>query len=159
VTDHQYVATAYAGNGLTFGTIAGMMIRDAITGIDNPLARLFSPTRKASSIDTIKRYLTENVDYPAYLLGGWLGRGEDSDLSTVARGDGKVIRLDGKRVAVHRRDDGSLAKVSAVCTHMGCLVRWNAMERTWDCPCHGSRFNPDGLVIGGPAESPLEPID
>jgi Rieske Fe-S protein len=77
----------------------------------------------------------------------------------VARGDGKVLVIDGERVACHRTDDGRVLMVKATCTHMGCLVRWNRAERTWDCPCHGSRFTPEGLVLGGPAESPLEPVE
>jgi Rieske Fe-S protein len=80
-------------------------------------------------------------------------------VENVPRGGGKVLTLDGKRVACHRTSDGKVIKVSAVCTHLGCLVRWNEAEATWDCPCHGSRFTPEGLVIGGPAESPLERLD
>lgn len=159
VTDHQYVATGYAGNGMTFGTLAGMLIRDAIAGVDNPLFEVLDPNRKASSFDAVKRLITENVDYPAYLIGDRLRGADGSGVENVPRGGGKVLAIDNRRVAVHRRDDGSVVKVSAVCTHMGCLVRWNNAERTWDCPCHGSRFTPDGLVLGGPAESPLDSVD
>lgn len=159
VTDHQYIATGYAGNGMTFGTLAGMLIRDAITGVENPLHEVLDPTRKPSSFSAVKRLIAENVDYPAYLIGDRLRGADGSGVENVPRGGGKVLNLDDRRVAVHRRDDGSVVKVSAVCTHMGCLVRWNNAERTWDCPCHGSRFTPEGLVVGGPAESPLERID
>lgn len=159
VVDHQFIATAYAGNGLTFGTLAGMLIRDAIVGTPNPLLEILDPHRKAKSFDAVKRYLKENIDYPKYLLGDILRPTDGLGIENVPRGSGKVIKLDGQRVAVHRRDDGSVVKVSAVCTHMGCLVRWNTAERTWDCPCHGSRFTPDGLVLGGPAEAPLDKID
>jgi glycine/D-amino acid oxidase-like deaminating enzyme/nitrite reductase/ring-hydroxylating ferredoxin subunit len=158
VTDHQYVATAYAGNGMTFGTLAGMLIRDAITGADNLLLEILDPHRKAASFDAVKRLIEENVDYPLYLIGDRL-RGDASGVENVPRGAGKVIKEKGHRVAVHRRDDGSVVKVSAVCTHMGCLVRWNNAERTWDCPCHGSRFTPEGLVLAGPAEAPLSKVE
>jgi glycine/D-amino acid oxidase-like deaminating enzyme/nitrite reductase/ring-hydroxylating ferredoxin subunit len=158
VADHQYVATGYAGNGLTFGTLAGMMLHDAVTGQPNPWKDLFDPNRKPSSFDAILRFASENVDYPFYLVADRLRNTDKSGVENVARGEGKVLTLDGKRVAVHRTDSGDVIKVSAVCTHMGCLVRWNGAERTWDCPCHGSRFTPDGLVIGGPAEAPLEKI-
>src|SRR5207237_4394210 len=97
--------------------------------------------------------------YPRYYIGDRFGGHDGSGVENVPRGGGKVIRLDGRRVAVHRTDTGAVIKVSAVCPHMGCVVRWNGAERTWDCPCHGSRFTPDGLVIGGPAEDPLEKID
>jgi Rieske Fe-S protein len=70
-----------------------------------------------------------------------------------------VLTIEGKPVACSRKDDGTLVKVSAICTHMGCIVRWNTSERTWDCPCHGSRFTDEGLVLGGPAEAALEKMD
>jgi glycine/D-amino acid oxidase-like deaminating enzyme/nitrite reductase/ring-hydroxylating ferredoxin subunit len=159
VAPHQYIGTAYAGNGMTFGTLAGMLIRDAITGVQNPVLQILDPHRKASSFGAVKRVITENVDYPKYLISDYLGRHDASGVENVPRGGGKVVKVDGQRVAVHRRDDGSVVKVSAVCTHMGCLVRWNNAERTWDCPCHGSRFTPEGLVLGGPAEAPLEKVE
>jgi glycine/D-amino acid oxidase-like deaminating enzyme/nitrite reductase/ring-hydroxylating ferredoxin subunit len=159
VADHQYVATGYAGNGLTFGTLAGMMMRDAILGASNPWAALFDPRRKASSFAALSTVVAENVDYPLHMIADRLRQSDASGVENVPRGKGKVITRQGQRVAVHRRDDGEVVMVSAVCTHMGCLVRWNDAERTWDCPCHGSRFTPEGLVLGGPAEAPLEPID
>lgn len=158
-TDHQYIATGYSGNGLTFGTLAGIMLRDAITGNANPWRELFDPHRKASSLDALATLVTENVDYPYYFIADRLRRHAKDGVESVAPGKGKVLTLDGKRVACSRSSEGELTKVSAVCTHMGCLVRWNDAESTWDCPCHGSRFTPEGLVIGGPAEAPLEPID
>ncbi|MES2178312.1 MAG: FAD-dependent oxidoreductase [Gemmatimonadota bacterium] len=157
--EHQYVATGYSGNGLTFGTLAGIMIRDAITGVEHPLAKLFDPNRKASSLDALATFAAENVDLPLHFVADRLRGVADDDVECVARGEGKVLTIDGKRVACHRTSTGRLYKVSAVCTHLGCLVRWNNAESTWDCPCHGSRFTPEGLVLGGPAEAPLSPIE
>jgi Rieske Fe-S protein len=159
VADHQHIATGYAGNGLTFGTVAGMMMHDAVLGRPNPWASLYDPHRKAASTGAISRLVSENVDYPFHFVADRLRTGGESELAAIPPGGGKVLTLDGQRVAVHRRENGETVKVSAVCTHMGCLVRWNNAERTWDCPCHGSRFTPEGLVIGGPAEAPLDPID
>ena len=159
VAEHQYVATGYAGNGLTFGTLAGMMMHDAVMNVTNPWKALLDPHRKPSSLDALTRLVTENVDYPLYLIADRLRSHDKSGVENVPRGQGKVVTLGGQRVAVHRKDNGEVIKVSAVCTHMGCLVRWNGAERTWDCPCHGSRFSPEGLVIGGPAEAPLDPVD
>ena len=160
VAPHQYVATGYAGNGLTFGTIAGAMMHDAVLGHENPWKELFDPHRKATSLGAVKRLVAENLDYPRYYIFDRLRQRKDkSGVQNVPRGSGKVITLDGQRVAVHRRENGDVVKVSAVCTHMGCLVRWNDAEHTWDCPCHGSRFTPEGLVVGGPAEAPLEKIE
>ena len=100
-------------------------------------------------------YLLENKDYPYYLAKGALSVADTRDLDDVPRGGGRIVRLDGRKAAVHRRDDGSLSICSAVCPHLGCIVEWNSAEKTWDCPCHGSRFMATGEVIAGPAESPL----
>ena len=156
--DHQYSATGYAGNGLTFGTLAGIMISDAILERSNPWAELFDPGRKA-----LKRglwdYLKENKDYPYYLIRDRFAGVEAKSIRAVRRGQGKVIERSGKKVAAYRDTDGAVTYRSAICTHMGCLVGWNTAERTWDCPCHGSRFKPDGDVISGPAEEPLSEVD
>jgi Rieske Fe-S protein len=154
--EHQFVATGFAGNGMTFGTLAGMMARDAVLGQANAWSRLFAPARKKLRGGTW-RYMKENVDYPLYLLKDRL-RPKPHSPHSIGAGEGQVIRLDGRPVACSRDKAGKLTKVSAVCTHLGCLVRWNSAERTWDCPCHGSRFHPDGQVLAGPAEDPLEPV-
>jgi Rieske Fe-S protein len=155
--ERQFVATGFAGNGMTFGTLAAMMATDAILGQKNPWADLFSVNRKKVRGGTWD-YITENVDYPYYMLRDWLKGAEADQPSQVKRGDGKILKIDGERVACSRDEDGKLHAVSAVCTHMGCLVHWNSTEHTWDCPCHGSRFEATGEVIGGPAEKPLEEV-
>jgi glycine/D-amino acid oxidase-like deaminating enzyme len=156
--DHQYVATGYAGNGLTFGTLAGLIMHDLVLGIRNPWRELFDPHRKARSAAALATLLSENVDYPYYFIADRLRRHAGPGVESVQAGDGKVLTIGGRRVACHRTPAGALIKVSAVCTHLGCLVRWNDADCTWDCPCHGSRFTPEGLVLGGPAEAPLERI-
>jgi len=97
------------------------------------------------------------VDYPYYKARGTF-EGKGRSLRSIKRGDGAVVDNDGTKVAAYRRDDGSLMLHSAVCTHKGCTVAWNDAERTWDCPCHGSRFTAEGKVISGPAQSPLEEV-
>jgi len=155
--DHQYSATGYAGNGLTFGTLAAMMITDAILGRTNPWADLFDPNRKALG-RSLWEYIKENKDYPYYMIRDRFAGAEGRSTRSVRRGQGKVIERNGDKVAASRDDAGTLTMCSAVCTHMGCLVAWNPAERTWDCPCHGSRFTPSGKVISGPAESPLPEV-
>jgi glycine/D-amino acid oxidase-like deaminating enzyme/nitrite reductase/ring-hydroxylating ferredoxin subunit len=155
--EHQFVATGYAGNGMTFGTLAGMMACDAALGRKNPWQDLFSVNRKKIRGGTWD-YVSENVDYPYYMVRDRLKSSEASSPSDVRRGDGKVIQIEGKRVACSRDEKGKVAMVSAVCTHMGCIVHWNNAEKSWDCPCHGSRFATTGEVIGGPAETPLETV-
>ncbi len=159
VAPGQIAATGYSGNGLTFGTLGAMMMRDAVLGEPNEWASILDPNRKATSAGSIAHYLRENFDYPLYYITDRLRRNRTDGPESIARGEGEVISVKGQPVACHRRDDGTLVKVSAYCTHMGCLVRWNGADRTWDCPCHGSRFTPEGQVMGGPAEAPLEPVE
>jgi Rieske Fe-S protein len=109
-------------------------------------------------LSAIATFVSENVDYPYHYIADRLRNRDRGGAESVAPGEGKVLMIGGQRVACHRTNDGALIKVSAVCTHMGCLVRWNGAESTWDCPCHGSRFTPDGLVLGGPAETALEKL-
>jgi Rieske Fe-S protein len=144
---------------MTFGTIAGLMLHDAIERRPNPWRDLFDPHRKPQSLSALATVVTENIDYPLHYVADRLGINDKAGIENVPRGQGRVLMVGGKRAAVHRTSDGEVRKVSAVCTHMGCIVQWNGAENTWDCPCHGSRFKPDGSVIGGPAETPLEPIE
>jgi glycine/D-amino acid oxidase-like deaminating enzyme/nitrite reductase/ring-hydroxylating ferredoxin subunit len=153
--DKQFVATGYAGNGLTFGTLAGIMAHDWVLNYGNPWCDVLDPHRKALTAG-LTTFISENVDYPVRLILDRLRRDRTSDVDSVGRGDGKVLTVNGKPTAVHRTNTGKLIMLSPVCTHMGCHVRWNNAEQTWDCPCHGSRFTPEGLVLGGPAEDPLQ---
>lgn len=154
---NQFTATGFSGNGLTLGALASILIGDALSGRTNPWKDLFSPDRfrvRAGVWD----YITENVDYPYYMAKQLVLRHRRDGLGSLAPGEGCVFIVDGKRIAAARSDDGKLHTVSAYCTHMGCEVKWNDALASWDCPCHGSRFTPDGKVIGGPAETPLEKI-
>jgi Rieske Fe-S protein len=157
-TDHQYGATGFAGNGMTFGTLAGIMISEQIAGSSNPWRSLFDPHRKKIMTGALD-YLRENIDYPYYMLKDRLRREQSGSPDDLEPGCGKILRVGGRRVAAYRADDGSLSMVSPSCTHMGCQVHWNQAEKTWDCPCHGSRFTAEGAVISGPAEKPLEPVE
>jgi len=150
----QFVSTGYAGNGMTFGTLGAIMARDAILGRSNPWRELFDVHRKKLRGGTWD-YLKENKDYPFYYLKDRISKLDGNNLDGLKPGEGKVVNLDGRKVAAYRNERGALTVKSAVCTHMGCIVRWNGAEKTWDCPCHGSRFKCDGHVLGGPAETPL----
>jgi len=156
--EHQYSATGFAGNGLTFGTLAAMIIADAIEGRANPWAELFDPARKALGRG-LWEYVKENADYPYYLIRDRFAGAETRSLRTVKRGQGSIVERDGAKLAAYRDPSGAVTLRSATCTHMGCVVAWNPAERTWDCPCHGSRFKPGGQVISGPAERPLGEVE
>ena len=157
-SDNQFVITGFSGNGLTFGTLGAMMARDAVTGRKNPWSELFDAgrTRIAKGLTD---YLSENKDYPYYLVRDRLAGADAKPLRNVRRGEGRILEVEGTRVAAYRDEDGKLTMLSPVCTHLGCIVNWNAAESSWDCPCHGSRFTATGKVIGGPAETPLLPIE
>jgi len=156
--DHQYVATGFGGNGMTFGTLGATIAVDGILGRANPWTELFDPERK-NVRGGAWSYVTENKDYPYYLIRDRFAGPDGRSLRQVKRGQGMILDLAGTRVAAYRAEDGSTTVRSAVCTHMGCEVKWNTSERTWDCPCHGSRFKATGEVLAGPAESPLSEID
>ncbi|HEY7475114.1 MAG TPA: FAD-dependent oxidoreductase [Vicinamibacterales bacterium] len=153
----QFVCTGFSGNGMTFGTLAAMMARDAALGRSNPWRELFDVHRK-KLVGGAWDYLKENKDYLYYLVRDRFAASEKS-LRAVPRGEGRLVELNGEQVAAYRNQEGVVTLRSAVCTHMGCLVAWNGAERTWDCPCHGSRFKADGEVLAGPAESPLADVD
>ncbi|HEX4346275.1 MAG TPA: FAD-dependent oxidoreductase [Vicinamibacterales bacterium] len=152
--DHQFVATGFSGNGMTFGTLSALIISDAILGRRNPWSELFDPGRTAL-VRGLWDYVKENADYPYYLIRDRFAGAKGRTLRSVKRGEGRIIEHDGATVAAYRDTNGTVSLCSATCTHMGCRVDWNDAERTWDCPCHGSRFTPRGAVISGPAEAPL----
>ena len=153
-TDHQYQATGFCGNGMTFGTMGAMISSDAIVGRANPWSALFDVGRTAL-VNGAWDYVKENLDYPYYMIRDRFAGAEGHSLRSVKRGEGKIIECRGRKVAAYRDDHGAATMCSAICTHMGCVVAWNPAERTWDCPCHGSRFTTTGAVISGPAEAPL----
>lgn len=156
-SSRQFAATGYAGNGMTFGTLAGMMARDAVLGRRNPWDELFDANRKKIK-GGVWDYIKENVDYPYYMIRDRIAGPEAKTLRAVGRGTGKIVEFKGEQVAAYRSPSGQLTLLSPVCTHLGCIVDWNEAESTWDCPCHGSRFEPGGAVLSGPAETPLEEV-
>ena len=153
----QFVATGFCGNGFTLGTLSAVMARDRFLHRKNPWFDLFAVNRRKFHGGTW-RYIKENLDYPFYMVRDRLARAESDSVDDLQFGEGKILKLDGKKVAAYRDGSGRVHLLSPVCTHMKCIVRWNAADQTWDCPCHGSRFKPEGEVFSGPAEEPLEKV-
>jgi glycine/D-amino acid oxidase-like deaminating enzyme/nitrite reductase/ring-hydroxylating ferredoxin subunit len=149
-SQHTYLATGFSGVGLVEGTMAAMELCATLRG--ESVTEAFAPTRL--SVSAVRRFLSENVDVAAHWIGDRLG-GTDA-LDDVAPGEGRLVRIAGQRRAVYRSEDGELQVLSPVCTHMGCIVQWNRVERSWDCPCHGARYAPSGEVLEGPALSGLK---
>jgi glycine/D-amino acid oxidase-like deaminating enzyme/nitrite reductase/ring-hydroxylating ferredoxin subunit len=150
-----YIATGDSGNGMTHGTIAGMLLTDLIQGRKNEWADLYDPARLTPR--ALKDFVKENFDLAVYLTD-WVTGGTADEVAEIPRGTGAILRRGLRKIAAYRDAAGTLHEHSAVCTHLGCIVHWNNAEQTWDCPCHGSRFDPYGKVVHGPANRDLEPV-
>lgn len=150
---HHLIATGYAGNGMTFGLAAGQVITDIIIGRDNPFIELFSLTR----FKAMPNVFAQAWNFVSHFVGDRLAP-RNNEIAAIAPDSGAVVVRNGKKVAVSKDTDGSVKMVSGVCTHLGCVVGWNSTDKTWDCPCHGSKFARDGKVLNGPATKPLEEI-
>lgn len=149
-----YVATGLKKWGLTAGTASAMVIADAIAGRDNAWASLLSSTRVRPQ--ELPRFALENSRVGFHFVADRIKRRGGRPIEDLAPGEGDIVSAGGNKVAGFRDDDGALHAVSSRCTHLGCQVVWNAAERTWDCPCHASRFSVDGEVLNGPAVDALE---
>lgn len=154
--ENVFIATGDSGMGITHGTTAGMLLTDLIAGRENPWSRLYDPSRKPVWGMAWKEFVVENANVAKQYIRDWLGGGEVSHTDEIPLGSGAILRRGTKLIAAYRGDDGKLHERSAVCPHLGCIVHFNHAEKTWDCPCHGSRFSAVGEVMNGPANSPLE---
>jgi glycine/D-amino acid oxidase-like deaminating enzyme/nitrite reductase/ring-hydroxylating ferredoxin subunit len=155
--DHTgcFIATGFATDGLTWGTVAARGIAAQLAGQEDAFIERCSPGR-FTPLKGAKALVEENVTTLRTLVQDYLTRQQHEHLSSLAPGDSAIVEAEGETFAAWRAPDGELFAVSPVCTHMGCKVRWNSAETSWDCPCHGSRFRPDGTVIEGPAIAPLK---
>jgi Rieske Fe-S protein len=147
-----FIATGDSGMGMTHGTIAGLVLTDLITGRANPWADLYDPSRKTLKAAGI--YAKETLNTVAQ-YADWLTGGDVSSTDEIPLDSGALARRGFTKVAVYRDDKGELHEMSATCPHLGCIVHWNQAEKSWDCPCHGSRFTAKGDVINGPANTSL----
>ena len=151
-----YIATGDSGNGMTHGTIAGMLLTDLILGRKNDWESIYDPSR--ITLKALPEFAKENLNVAAQYPDVIFGADVDSE-TEIKRGSGAVISRGLHKVAVYRDPHGVTHERSAVCRHLGCIVNWNTLENTWDCPCHGSRYDALGKVIQGPANSDLPPVD
>lgn len=151
--DRIHVATGFQKWGLTNAMVAGRLLVDVITGTDNRLADVLSPTR-ASIAPSARAFVKHNLDVARRFVGDRVVP-QAGDVDDIPPGGGATVRVGRRMMAVSRDLDGHATALSAVCSHLGCIVQWNGAERSWDCPCHGSRFSPGGDVITGPATRPL----
>ena len=154
--ENVWMATGYSGTGMTFGTLAAMMLSDFALERENPYAKLYDPGR-TKVVSVLENIVTKGKVIPKRLFEKITDRDvETHSLDDVPEGEGKIVSLDGKKCAA-ARIDGELRMLDPTCTHMGCTVAWNSAEKSWDCPCHGSRFDTRGAILNGPATTPLPP--
>jgi glycine/D-amino acid oxidase-like deaminating enzyme/nitrite reductase/ring-hydroxylating ferredoxin subunit len=151
-----FIATGDSGNGMTHGTIAGMLLTDLILGRKNDWEAIYDPAR--FTLKALPEFAKENLNVAAQYKDLIFGADVDSE-TEIELGSGAVISRGLHKVAVYRDSSGETHERSAVCRHLGCIVNWNTLENTWDCPCHGSRYDALGKVIQGPANSDLPPVD
>jgi glycine/D-amino acid oxidase-like deaminating enzyme/nitrite reductase/ring-hydroxylating ferredoxin subunit len=151
--DNIYVITGDSGNGMTHGTLGGMIISDLIARRENPWTDLYDPARK--TLQAAGSFIDENANVLGHLVKDWISRGDVKERSAIPFGSGALVREGVGLLAVYRDHDGRYHELSPACTHLGCVVQWNEVEKSWDCPCHGSRYAPDGVVLNGPAAKPL----
>jgi glycine/D-amino acid oxidase-like deaminating enzyme/nitrite reductase/ring-hydroxylating ferredoxin subunit len=154
---HLWVSTGFGQWGMTNGTLAGLLLRDLITGADNPWAALFDPARTTWR-QSAGAFVRDNATVAKHFIGDRLRAARADGPEDLAPGQAAVSTVGGHLAALHRDQSGQLTALSARCTHLGCAVAYNDAEQSWDCPCHGSRYALDGTVIHGPATEPLQPL-
>lgn len=153
--DNCYIATGFSGDGLVYGTVSGILLSDMILGVENHWLKVYDSQRFTPGASA-KEFLKENFDVASHLVADRF-KVQDFNPDALRPGEGKIMRCNGDALAVSKDQAGELHVVSAECTHMNCHVHWNNAETSWDCPCHGSRFTPDGKRIVGPAVTDLKP--
>lgn len=151
---NEYIGTGYAGDGMPFGTLSGIINADLILKNKSEYKALYKPGRAKGVTNILKQSLT----YPIQMIKDHLFNAQETKIKEIKKGDGGIVTFKGKKYAVYKDEDGKIIKLSPICTHLGCIVHWNSHEKTWDCPCHGSRFTKTGEVMAGPAVKPLKKI-
>ncbi len=157
---NEYIATGFSGDGLVYGTLAGLLISDAI--LDTALYTEWRAVYDAQRLNPVKasgKFAKENISVASHMVKDRVNAKKVDKPPVLPPGEGKVVTISGEKLAVSKNTDGKEMYVSAVCPHLKCVVTWNKLEQTWDCPCHGSRFSPSGKLIAGPAVLGLKQID
>lgn len=154
----EYIATGFSGDGLIYGTLAGIAISDAILNKEKKMWEEIYDAARMNIAGSAGKFVSENIDVASDMIKDHFSTKDSGNEENLQRGQGIIIRKGGSDLAVSKDIKGRIRQVSAVCPHMKCLVRWNHLDETWDCPCHGSRFTTAGKVITGPAVSDLKDI-
>jgi glycine/D-amino acid oxidase-like deaminating enzyme/Rieske Fe-S protein len=158
--DHVYVAAGYGGNGMTYSSVAALIFRSMLLNEEDPVidTDLFDPNR-LKPIAGFTNFVTHNTGVVKNFLGKWFSSDKVTEMAELASGEGRIVKYENEKIGLYKDEKGALHAVSPVCAHMKCEVKWNSAELSWDCPCHGARYNIDGEVITGPADHSLEKVD
>lgn len=156
--DGIYCATGFNGNGMMLGSISAKILSDLILGNRSKYEKVFSPSR-IKPVDGFAEFVKENADVAYHFVADRFKIHETDSVKRLSPGTGKVLEVDGQKIAAYRDEDGKLHTLNPVCTHAGCIVNWNGEEKSWDCPCHGARYDINGQVLTGPATLALAKID
>lgn len=156
-TPNIYVATAFQKWGMTTSTLAAILLTDLIIKGESPWSPVFNPSRLVPSTDAIASFIKQNTDVAVNLVSGKILSGQIQE--QIQNNEAKIFKIDGQSIGAYRDKDGNLHLVDTTCGHMGCEVRWNNADNTWDCPCHGSRYSIDGDIIEGPTVKPLKKLN
>ncbi|RYF82618.1 MAG: FAD-dependent oxidoreductase [Chitinophagaceae bacterium] len=156
--ENVYVATGYSGNGITYSHIAAITLTDLITKGKSEFADLFAPGR-VKPVAGFASFVQENADVVKEFVAKRINVEKIDGLSELAHGEAKVVKYEGETVAVYKDENGGIHALNPVCTHAKCIVDWNRAEKTWDCPCHGARYDINGEVLTGPARRSLEKVE
>ncbi|HYH57503.1 MAG TPA: FAD-dependent oxidoreductase, partial [Anseongella sp.] len=150
-----YVATGFSGNGMTFGSLAGRILADMIVKGNSPYQELFNPSR-IKPVAGFKNFIKENTNVIKHFIADRIAPVELENLAELNPGEAMIINYKSRKLAVYKNPQGEVFALDPVCPHAKCFVQWNSAEASWDCPCHGSRFSPEGEVLTGPAHSGLD---
>lgn len=157
-TRNVYVATGYGGNGITYSNVATILLADLIMNRNSQYENVFSPNR-VKPIAGFSNYIKENADVVKQFISKWFSSEELESLAGLASNEGRVVTYNDRKMALYKDSEGNLHAVNPTCTHLKCSVTWNVVEESWDCPCHGARYNTDGEVLNGPALKDLEQVE
>ena len=155
--DNVFVATGFGGNGMTYSHVTAAILTDLIFTGKNKYEKLFDPNR-VKPVAGFENFVKEAADVVAKFIGDRFTKTKIKELAELAPGEAKVVKYEGDSIALYKDENGGLHAVNPACTHINCIVGWNTAEKTWDCPCHGSRFSMDGEVFTAPARKDLEKI-
>ncbi|WP_121352581.1 FAD-dependent oxidoreductase [Flavisolibacter nicotianae] len=156
--DNVYVATGYGGNGITYSHIAAITLTDLLTKGESEYADLFRPERM-KPVAGFEAFVKENADVVTQFVAKRISAEKISGFAEIAPGEGRLVSYEGERIAVYKDESGKIYALNPVCTHAKCVVDWNGAEKSWDCPCHGARYDLDGNVLTGPARKNLQRIE